>query len=599
MDFPLLSAIAYLPLIGALLIFFLPRTTAHTARSIAMAVTLGTFVLSVILVVQFEHNAEFQFEERVDWLSGIGSSYYLGVDGMAVLLIALTTTLSSIAMGWSWGTVKTRAREYYSAILLLQTGMLGVFMALDLFIFYIFWELMLIPMALLIGVWGSSNRVYAAIKFFIYTLVGSLLMLIGIVATYQAYADATGVRTLDILELQTGWAQGAYGNVFQAVVFGAFFIAFAVKVPMFPFHTWLPDAHVEAPTAASVILAAVMLKMGGYGLLRFNLPLFPEGSEDWALPLIILSVIAILYGAFVALVQPDMKKLIAYSSVSHMGFVTLGIFVNVLAARAGDLNGFNGAMAVMLAHGFNTGGLFLCVGVIYERAHTRLIANFGGLASRMPVYSVLFGIFMFASIGLPGMSGFVGEFLVAVATWEYNPWLAFVTFSVVIFAAWYMMWMFQRVIFGRSPGELPDAHDGQLTDEERVMLAAHGDDHGHGHGHGHAAPVAQGHGHGAAAPFPVSGASQEHDAHREGPLAQGAPDLAIQKGHGIQAGVDDVDDHGDHDQHGGADYPDVTKGELATLLPLAFLTIFFGVYPKPIFEIVQPTFERILAPFLT
>ena len=587
MDFPLLSAITYLPAIGALLIFFLPRVGGEGARSIAMAATLGTFALSVVMVLQFDKNAEFQFEERVDWLSGIGSSYHMGVDGMAVLLIALTTTLSAISMGWSWGTVTTKMREYYIAILLLQTGMLGVFMALDLFIFYIFWELMLIPMALLIGVWGSKNRVYAAIKFFIYTLAGSLLMLIGIVATYQAYADKTGVRTLDILELQNGWGLGAYGNVFQGVVFGAFLIAFAVKVPMFPFHTWLPDAHVEAPTAASVILAAVMLKMGGYGLLRFNLPLFPEGSEDWALPLIILSIIAIIYGALVALVQPDMKKLIAYSSVSHMGFVTLGIFVNVLAATADDLNGMNGSMAVMLAHGFNTGGLFLCVGVIYERAHTRLISAFGGLASRMPVYSVLFGVFMFASIGLPGMSGFVGEFLVALAVWEYEPWLAFFTFVVVIFAAWYMMWMFQRVVFGRSPGELPDPHDGQLTAEEREMLA-----HSGGHGHGTHAPAHGVSGSGHAVPMPVSGASQAHDT--------AVDDGATTRGHGIAAGVDDTDkseSHGD-DAHA-AEYPDVTRGELATLLPLAFLTIFFGVYPKPIFEIVQPTFERIMLPFLT
>ena len=316
MDFPLLSAITYLPLIGGLLIFFLPGVTRETARSIALVSALGSFVLSIWLIGAFDHNAEFQFNEHVNWLEGLGSSYLMGVDGMAVLLIGLTTLLMVLSILWSWNTIHTRAREYYIALLLLETGMLGVFMALDLFIFYIFWELMLIPMALLIGVWGSSNRVYAAIKFFIYTLAGSLLMLIGIVATYQAYADQTGVRTLNILDLQNGWALGAYGNVFQGFVFAAFFIAFAVKVPMFPFHTWLPDAHVEAPTAASVILAAVMLKMGGYGLLRFNLPLFPEGSEDWALAIVILSIIAVIYGALVALVQPDMKKLIAYSSVS-------------------------------------------------------------------------------------------------------------------------------------------------------------------------------------------------------------------------------------------------------------------------------------------
>jgi NADH-quinone oxidoreductase subunit M len=558
MDFPVLSTIAYLPVIGALLIFFLPNTTRESARLIALLASLGSFALSIYLIAAFDRNDQFQFVENRSWLSGLGSSYHLGVDGLAVLLIGLTTLLSVISIIWSWNTINLRAREYYVALLLLETGMLGVFMALDLFIFYIFWEVMLIPMALLIGVWGSANRVYAAIKFFIYTLVGSLLMLIGIVATYQAYADKTGVRTLNILELQQGWGLGAYGDQFQAFVFAAFFVAFAVKVPMFPFHTWLPDAHVEAPTAASVILAAVMLKMGGYGMLRFNLPLFPEGSEDWAIWIVILSIIAIIYGSLVALVQPDMKKLIAYSSVSHMGFVTLGIFVPLLAMKADRVagsvldpsqyvSGLNGAMAVMLAHGFNTGGLFLCVGVIYERAHTRLIARFGGLASRMPVYSVLFGLFMFASIGLPGLSGFIGEFLVAVAVFQYNKWFALITFSVVIFAAWYMMWMFQRVVFGRQPEDMPDPHDNELNDAERTMLAAHGDDHGH---HGHAAVL------------PVSGASGEH-----------------------------------HDEQG-IEFPDVTRIELLTLVPLAILTIFFGVYPKPIFEIAGPTFERILQPFL-
>jgi NADH-quinone oxidoreductase subunit M len=560
-NFPLLSAITYLPVIGAILIFFIPNVTRETARVIALVAALASFALSVIMLVGFDHNAEFQYTERVEWLEDVGVSYHLGVDGIAVLLIALTTLLSVIAVIWSWDTVQERNREYYVALLLLETGMLGVFVALDLFVFYIFWEIMLIPMALLIGVWGSANRVYAAVKFFIYTLVGSLLMLLGIVATYQAYFEKTGERTLDILELQTGWGKGAYGDVFQGVVFALFLIAFAVKVPMFPFHTWLPDAHVEAPTAASVILAAIMLKMGGYGLLRFNLPLFPEGSEDWAIYIIILSIIAIIYGALVALVQPDLKKLIAYSSVSHMGFVTLGIFVNVMAATADDLQGFNGAMMVMIAHGFNTGALFLLVGVVYERAHTRLISAFGGLAGRMPVYSAFFALFMLASIGLPGLSGFVGEFLVALGTWEYNPWAALLTFSVVIFAAWYMMWMFQRVIFGRLPGELPDPGDTELTEEEKAQLAR-ADVHDIGHGQ---------------EPLPVAGGSQEHESED-----------------------DEVDHHALAD--GRADsshWPDLTIKEAITLTPLAILTIAVGVYPKPLFDIVQPTFERILAPFLT
>ncbi|MBA2518364.1 MAG: NADH-quinone oxidoreductase subunit M [Chloroflexia bacterium] len=542
-NFPILTVMTFLPLLGALVTFFVPHITREAARMIALITALGSFVLSVVILFRFERNAEFQFTEELQWLPDLGVSYYVAVDGIAVLLIALTTLLSLIAIIWSWDTVNTRTREYYIALLLLETGMIGVFVALDLFLFYIFWELMLIPMALLIGIWGSSNRVYAAIKFFLYTLFGSLLMLVAIVATYQAYYLQTGERTLNVLQL----AQGDYGRTFQFWVFAAFFIAFAVKVPMFPFHTWLPDAHVEAPTAASVILAAVMLKMGGYGLLRFNLPLYPEASVDWGPVIITLSVIAILYGAFVALVQTDMKKLIAYSSVSHMGFVTLGIFVF-------NLQGMDGAMLVMLAHGFNTGALFLLVGVIYERAHTRLISAFGGLASRMPIYSAFFLLFMLASIGLPGLSGFVGEFLVALGAWQYNPWIAAFTFAVVIFAAWYMMWLFQRVIFGRAPGELPDPHDGELTPDEQAELAAAGDGHGHGH----------------AAPLPISGGAHDHPASAD---------------HGHAPGATEV-------------WPDLTLKEALTLIPLAVLTIVFGIFPGPLIDIVEPAFERILAPFL-
>jgi NADH-quinone oxidoreductase subunit M len=540
--FPLLSTIAYLPLLGALVIFFLPRVSRETSRLVALLAAVASFVASLVMLFAFERNAEFQFTERREWLPGLGVSYFLGVDGIAVLLIALTTLLSLIAVIWSWDTVATRTREYYIALLLLETGMLGVFMALDLFIFYIFWELMLIPMALLIGIWGSSNRVYAAVKFFLYTLFGSLLMLVAIVATYQSYFNQTGIRTLDVLQLQAG----DYSRTFQFWVFAAFFIAFAVKVPMFPFHTWLPDAHVEAPTAASVILAAVMLKMGGYGLLRFNLPLYPEGSQDWGPAIVVLSIIGILYGAFVALVQPDLKKLIAYSSVSHMGFVTLGIFVF-------NQQGLDGAMMVMLAHGFNTGALFLLVGVIYERAHTREIAAFGGLATRLPVYSAYFALFMFASIGLPGLSGFVGEFLVALGTWEYNRLAAVLTFAVVIFAAWYMMLMFQRVVFGRAPGEAPDPHDGSLTTAERDALTkerpAGVDQSGLGHGHAAALPVSGG----------AHGPVEAVDGHR--------PEI----------------------------WPDLTKKETLTLLPLAVLTIVFGIYPKPILEIVSPSFQAVLS----
>lgn len=550
-SFPILSLIAFAPALGAIAILLAPKASREHPRRIALGASIVSFLLSLIILFTVKHNADFQFTEHRVWLKDLGIRYFMGVDGIAVLLIALTTLLSVIAIIWSYDTVNVRRREYYIAMLLLETGMLGVFMALDLFIFYIFWELMLIPMALLIGIWGSSNRVYAATKFFLYTLFGSLLMLVGIVATYQSYFTQTNIRTLNILELQGG----DYSRSFQFWVFAAFFIAFAVKVPMFPFHTWLPDAHVQAPTAASVILASVMLKMGGYGLLRFNLPLFPDAARDWTPVIVSLSVVAIIYGALVALVQPDMKKLIAYSSVSHMGFVTLGLFV-------ANLQGMDGAMMVMLAHGFNTGGLFLVVGVIYERAHTREISAFGGLATRMPRWSAYFLIFMFASIGLPGMSGFIGEFLVTLGTWHYNKWAASIAFVVVILSAWYMMWMFQRVVFGRASGQAPDPADGALTPDERAEIADHGD---HGHGHGGLAPVAGGshdHGHGA------------DDAH-----------------HGEESGS--------YPTHPGqvdsSRWKDVSLKETVTLLPLAVLTIVFGIYPKPLLAIVEPSFQAILS----
>ena len=343
----------------------------------------------------------------MSWIPFFGIQYQVGMDGISLLLVVLTTLLSWISILASFGPIKTRVKEYMIAFLALEVGMLGVFLALDLFLFYIFWEIVLVPMYLIIGIWGGPNRIYATMKFVLYTLVGSLLMLVAILATAFAYQSATGSwdGAFNLLTLR----KFGFDTTFQLLCFGAFFLAFAIKVPMWPFHTWLPDAHVEAPTAGSVILAGVLLKLGGYGFIRFALPLYPQAAHDLAGIIVVLSLIAIIYGAIVAIVQPDLKKLVAYSSVSHMGFVTLGIFVFTQ-------QGLQGAIVQMVTHGIITGALFLCVGVIYERTHDRTIANMGGLASRTPVYAAIFGFFMFASVGLPGLAGFVGEFLVLVGT---------------------------------------------------------------------------------------------------------------------------------------------------------------------------------------
>jgi NADH-quinone oxidoreductase subunit M len=460
---PILSIVTYIPLAAAVVILLLPGLGDRGTRWLALLASIATFAASLVALVGFNPRAAgMQFEERVVWLPELGITYHLGVDGISILLLVLTTLLQVLAIIASWTPITRRVREYYISMLLLETGMIGVFISLDLFLFYIFWEVMLIPMALLIGIWGSTNRVYAAVKFFLYTLAGSLLMLVGIIAMYQVYFDRTGQRSLDLLDLQRVIPQTDL--VFQLWVFLAFFVAFAIKVPMWPFHTWLPDAHVEAPTAGSVILAGVLLKMGGYGFLRFNLPLFPAATRELAFPILLLSTIAIIYGALVALVQPDLKKLVAYSSVSHMGFVTMGIF-------ALNQQGLEGAMIVMLSHGFVTGALFLLVGVIYERAHTREIAYFGGLATRMPVYASLFGLFMLSSIGLPGMSGFIGEFLAILGAFEVEQfrWMAVVAMLVIILAAFYMMWMFQRVVFGQESPNVRGFPD--VTWRELVTLA--------------------------------------------------------------------------------------------------------------------------------
>jgi len=419
-----------------LALLFVPGGAHRLIRWIALGAALVSLALSLVLLGYSTNGAEFQFREDLPWISAFGMRYTLGVDGISAVLVLLTTLLSAVAIFYSWIPIRMRVKEYYAAMLLLMTGMLGVFVALDLFLFYVFWEISLFPMYMIIGIWGGPRRVYATIKFVIYTLVGSLLMLVAILAVAIAHASAGNDFTFSY-EVLRGYA---YADSLQALAFIAFFLAFAVKVPMWPLHTWLPDAHVEAPTAGSIILAGVMLKLGGYGFLRFSLPLLPDAAVSFAPIIIGLALIAIIYGALVAMVQPDMKKLVAYSSVSHMGFVMLGAFVL-------NEQGLQGAVFQMISHGITTGALFLLVGVVYEQTHDRQIAHMGGLNARMPRFAAIFGLFTFASIGLPGLSGFVGEFLVILGAFRHNGWVAAIAMLVVIASAVYMLWMFQRVFF--------------------------------------------------------------------------------------------------------------------------------------------------------
>jgi NADH-quinone oxidoreductase subunit M len=460
-NFPILSLVLYIPMIAALfLIFFVPKEKANTIRWIANVVAFLDMVLSLILIPYFDSGTlTMQFYERFTWIPSLGIQYFLGVDGISFLLVLLTTVLGFIAILSSWNAIQTRVKEYYVFMLILQTGMMGVFMALDFILFYIFWEVMLVPMYFLIGVWGGPRKLYAAIKFFLYTFLGSVLMLLGILTLYFYNHSVSGVYTFDVLKLM----EVGLPRDIQYWTFLAFFIGFAVKVPMFPFHTWLPDAHVEAPTAGSVILAGVLLKMGTYGFVRFSLPFFPDATHELLPWMIGLSVIGIIYGALVAMMQPDMKKLIAYSSVSHLGFCMLGVFC---------LNepGLNGAMIVMISHGLSTGALFLIVGQIYERRHTRMIKDFGGLSTPMPTYAAMYGIVTMASLGLPGLSGFIGEFLVLQGAWlnDAYRWAAFFAASGMVLGAAYMLWLYQRVMFGKVEGENASLSD--LSLREKVTL---------------------------------------------------------------------------------------------------------------------------------
>ena len=433
MSWPILSVTTFLPLVGALFILMVrgeDRLAKGTARWVALWATLVSFAISLVMVWRFDSaSAEFQFVEKYRWL-GV-SAYHMGVDGISLPFVILTTALMPICIIASWSSIQTRVKEYMIAFLVLETLMIGTFSALDLVLFYLFFEGGLIPMFLIIGVWGGPRRVYASFKFFLYTLLGSVLMLLAIMAMYW---DA---GTTDIPALM----RHSFPLGLQKWAWLAFFASFAVKMPMWPVHTWLPDAHVEAPTAGSVILAAILLKMGGYGFLRFSLPMFPAASFDFAPLIFTLSVIAIIYTSLVALMQEDVKKLIAYSSVAHMGFVTMGIF-------AATTQGVAGGIFQMISHGIVSGALFLCVGVVYDRIHTREIAAYGGLVNRMPLYAAVFMVFTMANVGLPGTSGFVGEFLTLVGTFKVNIWVgSLATFGVILSAA-YALWLYRKIVFG-------------------------------------------------------------------------------------------------------------------------------------------------------
>ena len=435
LPFRLISLTVFLPLLGAVLLIFIRKSEESTIKGFALGTSLVTFALSLPLFFWYQPAKSLWMKEAVvPWIDAFGISYAVGIDGISLFLFLLTTLSTPICLLASWNYIKKNVKEFYICFLLLEVGMLGVFVSLDIFLFYVFWELMLIPMYLIIGVWGGPRRIYAAVKFFIYTMVGSVLMLVAIIYTYWA----VGEGTFDYFT----WVGAGIPAATQLMLFLAFALAFAIKVPMFPFHTWLPDAHVEAPTAGSVILAGVLLKMGTYGFLRFALPLYPYAADYFTPLFCTLAVVGIIYGALVSLVQKDVKKLVAYSSVSHLGFVMLGIFaLNTISIE--------GSILQMINHGVSTGLLFLMVGILYERRHTRMIADFGGLAKVIPAFAVIFMITTLSSIGLPGTNGFIGEFLILIGSFKTQMVFTIFAASGVILAAVYMLWMYQRVMFGK------------------------------------------------------------------------------------------------------------------------------------------------------
>jgi NADH-quinone oxidoreductase subunit M len=443
-NLPLLSLIIWAPILGGIWVLYAGDQQEQSVKYFSLAVSIMVFVLSVLLLLRFDSSAwSMQFVEKLLWIETFDIHYFLGIDGISLPLIVLTTLTTILVIIAAWEVIETRISQYLAAFLILEGCMIGAFSSLDAILFYVFWEAMLIPMFLIIGVWGGTNRVYATIKFFLYTFLGSVFMLI---ALLYLYTQAGSFYILDLHALELPLVEQKY-------IFIAFLLAFAVKVPMWPVHTWLPDAHVEAPTGGSVILAAILLKMGGYGFLRFSLPITPDASMAFDELMIVLSLVAIVYIGFVALVQQDMKKLIAYSSIAHMGFVTLGFFVGFkILANTNVIDGavmaIEGGMMQMISHGFISGALFLCVGVMYERVHSREIGDYGGVVNTMPVFAAFMMLFAMANAGLPGTSGFVGEFLVILSSFQASVWIAFLAASILILGAAYTLWMYKRVIFG-------------------------------------------------------------------------------------------------------------------------------------------------------
>lgn len=449
MGFPTLSLIIFLPTLGAIVLLFFKEHQTEAIKKFALLISVITFLLSLKLLINFDSDTHlFQFVEKVSWIESFGISYFVGVDGISILLILLTTLITAIVILASWTDIKNKVKAYMILFLVLETSVLGVFMSLDLFLFYVFWEVMLIPMVFIIGVWGGERRVYASMKFFIFTFLGSVFMLLGILTIYFYHGKATGNYTFDVTVLYDTKIPAEY----QFWIFLSFLLGLAVKVPMFPLHTWLSDAHTEAPTGGSVILAGLLLKLGPYGFFRFGVPLLPEASISFAPLMIFLSIVAIVYGAWVAIAQKDMKKLIAYSSVSHMGFITLGLFVF-------NQEGWEGSILQMINHGISTSGLFLLIGIIYERTHDRMIGSYTGLFSKMPVYAVFFLIIMLSSMGLPVTNGFIGELYILMGAFQSSWMVALLAVTGILFGAVYLLWLFQRIFLGKFKCKVENLKD--------------------------------------------------------------------------------------------------------------------------------------------